>query len=382
MSKVVAGISPKKHYTPVSNSLIRNSEIDDGTFRLICWMTSHVEGFEINFISIQRALGYGRDKLRKLLKTAESQNYLVRRKIRTEAGLFDFEYHIFKDTEDAIAFRESLPQEELTSDVFSGGGSTRGVLSGGGSSGGGSTGGGESDPHKEEEYREDQIKEEKREENSPTPQTEFVEFKPEPIKQDPTPQRLSSLSNQTGSSPQTDNPDLDTKVPAKFDKLEQPNLASLSEQRKYNAAQKCDEFFTPKRLPPWRISAKDFDSEFVEHWRIMLAKSSEWRDRGIEPMAGDAKRSLKRMEKFDLGSVEDLWEAYLERKQVRILKEQTRAQLEPEAQQESTPQQETPAPPPVLPPELRKKLDAARLKSLDEQQRRLSKIKLEARRTS
>ena len=175
MSKVVAGISPKKHYTPVSNSLIRNPEIDDGTFRLICWMTSHSEGWEVNFASIQKALGYGRDKLRKILKTAENQNYLVRRKIRVEGGLFDFEYHIFKDTEDAIAysraegiaFRESLPQEELTSDVFSVGGSTRG-----GSTRGGSTRGGESDPHKEEEYREDQIKEEKREEDTPTPQSD------------------------------------------------------------------------------------------------------------------------------------------------------------------------------------------------------------------
>ncbi|PHM05692.1 hypothetical protein CK516_39305, partial [Nostoc sp. 'Peltigera malacea cyanobiont' DB3992] len=146
MSKVIAGKSLNTHYIPVSNALIRNSEIDDGTFRLICWMTSHTEGWEVNFIFIQKALGYGRDKLRKILKTAESQNYLVRRKIRTEAGLFDFEYHIFKDTNDAIAFRKSLPQAELTSDLFSGGGATRGVLTGGGSTGGGSTRGGESAP--------------------------------------------------------------------------------------------------------------------------------------------------------------------------------------------------------------------------------------------
>ncbi|MCC5616600.1 hypothetical protein LC605_16280 [Nostoc sp. CHAB 5836] len=157
MSKVIAGKSLNTHYTPVSNALIRNSEIDDGTFRLICWMTSHTEGWEVNFISLQKALGYGRDKLRKILKTAESQNYLVRRKIRTEAGLFDFEYHIFKNTLDAIAFRKSLPQAELTSDLFSGGGATRGVLAGGGSTGGGSTRGGESTPLLEEQYRENQI---------------------------------------------------------------------------------------------------------------------------------------------------------------------------------------------------------------------------------
>ncbi|BAY20097.1 hypothetical protein NIES21_59670 (plasmid) [Anabaenopsis circularis NIES-21] len=133
MSKVVAGKSLRKNYTSISNELIRSSQIDDSTFRLICWMTSHEEGFEINFASIQNALGYGRDKLRKILKNAETLNYLVRRKIRTNGGLFDFEYHIFKDNDSAIAFRESLPQEELTSDLLSGGGSTRGVKTGGGS---------------------------------------------------------------------------------------------------------------------------------------------------------------------------------------------------------------------------------------------------------
>ncbi|WP_341531395.1 hypothetical protein WKK05_37420 (plasmid) [Nostoc sp. UHCC 0302] len=245
MSKVVAGKSPKQHYTPVSNALIRNPEIDDGTFRLICWMTSHVEGWEVNFASIQKALSYGRDKLRKILKTAENQNYLVRRKIRVEGGLFDFEYHIFKDTEDAIAFRESLPQEELTSDVFSGGGSTRG-----GSTRGGSARGGESDPHKEEQYRENQIKEEKRGEDTPTPQSDFVsdelknseqieveKLKPEPITQEqeqdknPKPQQLTFLLNQSESLAQTDDPNSESKVPSKFDNLEQSNKLARTEKR-------------------------------------------------------------------------------------------------------------------------------------------------------
>ncbi|MBH8564968.1 helix-turn-helix domain-containing protein, partial [Nostoc sp. CENA67] len=166
MSFVVVGKSPKAHYTQISNALIRNSEIDDSTFRLICWMSSHDEGYQINFKNIQLALGYGRDKLRKILKNAEAHNYLVRRKIRTDGGLFDFEYHIFKDTSHAIAFANSLPQSELTNynsetDVTrggftgggqTGGGSTRGGFTGGGSAGGGSTGGGESAPLLEEQY--------------------------------------------------------------------------------------------------------------------------------------------------------------------------------------------------------------------------------------
>ncbi|NDJ25956.1 hypothetical protein GS682_31120 [Nostoc sp. B(2019)] len=220
MSKVVAGKSPKGHYTQISNALIRNSEIDDSTFRLICWMTSHDEGFEVNFTNIQNSLGYGRDKLRKILKNAEIHNHLIRRKIRTSSGLFDFEYHIFKDTEDAIAFRESLPQAELTSDLFSGGGSTRGGLTGGGS-----TRGGQSTPvYIEEQYKENQKEEEQIQEAPPNrsaPPTQECVCEDESIwdiaaqqatsveiayQQEPTPQQLTSLLKKSESLQQTDNP--------------------------------------------------------------------------------------------------------------------------------------------------------------------------------
>ncbi|MBE9053544.1 hypothetical protein IQ243_24690 [Nostocales cyanobacterium LEGE 11386] len=252
MSKVVAGKTLKKNYTPISNSLIRDSEIDDSTFRLICWMTSHDEGFEVSFVSIQNSLGYGRDKLRKILKNAETHNFLVRRKIRTTGGLFDFEYHIFKDTEDAIAFRKSLPQEELTSDLFSGGGATRGVKTGGGR-----TRGGESAPLKEKQYRRKQNKEnQNREEtpsstsdlsihdeipsftpqtqpddpNSPVPQVQHDEAKqlslsiPTDESEQPTPKYSTSLSN-SESLHQTNNPSCGSVVPGSFDNHEQTNIA-------------------------------------------------------------------------------------------------------------------------------------------------------------
>jgi hypothetical protein len=238
MSKVIAGKSLSTHYTPVSNALIRNSEIDDGTFRLICWMTSHTEGWEVNFNSIKNSLGYGRDKLRKILKTAEIQNYLVRRKIRTEAGLFDFEYHIFKDTNSAIAFRESLPPVELTSDLFLGGGATRGAKTGGGR-----TRGGESTPLLEEQYRENQ-KEEKHTQFAPQTQescvceTEQLNLEePTPEKpsleestpEEPTPQQLTSLSKNSESLQQTDNPSRGSTIAAgSFDKSEQSNKPQLT----------------------------------------------------------------------------------------------------------------------------------------------------------
>ncbi|MCG6137677.1 MAG: hypothetical protein MET45_24080 [Nostoc sp. LLA-1] len=272
MSKVVAGKTLKKNYTPICNSLIRDSEIDDSTFRLICWMTSHDEGFEVSFVSIQNALGYGRDKLRKILKNAEIHNFLVRRKIRTTGGLFDFEYHIFKDTEDAIAFRQSLSQEELTSDLFSGGGATRGVKTGGGATGGGRTRGGESTPvYIEEQYKENQKEEEqKREKDSPTPQAESMAvesedfFKPEPLALKPepatqNPQQLTLLPFQPESLHQTNNPSCGSTVPGLFDNHEQANKSTRTEKR-----------ITDEQLSCLFLEAYNANkpSNFTEHTKI------------------------------------------------------------------------------------------------------------------
>ncbi|MGF1988858.1 MAG: helix-turn-helix domain-containing protein [Nostoc sp. ZfuVER08] len=267
MSIVVAGKSLKKNYTPISNELIRSSKIDDSTFRLICWMTSHEEGFEINFTSIQNALGYGRDKLRKILKNAEIYNYLVRRKVRSSGGLFDFEYHIFKDTTDAIAFRQSLPYEyvcspsteasktptgspqaELTPDLSDTDEPTRGVKTGGGRTGGGrtrggATRGGESTPLYIEKQLEENQKEEKHIQETPPTQescvceeTDLEELNQEyePIsesdfeklnhQEEPIPQSPTSLSTKSESSHQTDQPSCrPTMAGALFDKNEQVN---------------------------------------------------------------------------------------------------------------------------------------------------------------
>jgi hypothetical protein len=108
MSKVVAGKRPVNHFTMIPNNLIRNKAISDSTFRLICWVSSHQEGFEISFASIKSQLGYGRDKLRSILKEAEESNYLVRNRTNGNGGLFDWEYHIFLDPNDAIAYRETI----------------------------------------------------------------------------------------------------------------------------------------------------------------------------------------------------------------------------------------------------------------------------------
>lgn len=281
MSKVIAGKSLSTHYTPVSNVLIRNSEIDDGTFRLICWMTSHTQGWEVNFNSIKNSLGYGRDKLRKILKTAEIQNYLVRRKIRTEAGLFDFEYHIFKDTNSAIAFRESLPPVELTSDLFLGGGATRGAKTGGGR-----TRGGESTPLLEEQYRENQ-KEEKHTQFAPQTQESCVceteqlnleeptpekpsleESTPEkPTSEEPTPQQPTSLSKNPESSQQTDNPSRGSTIAAgSFEKSEQSNKPKLT--CPYKSAQNVKDL-----IDAWITDPTAFAGDFVP---LVVREKIKW----------------------------------------------------------------------------------------------------------
>lgn len=370
MSKVIAGISPKKHYTPVSNSLIRNPEIDDATFRLICWMTSHTEGWEVNFISLQKALGYGRDKLRKILKTAENQNYLVRRKIRTEAGLFDFEYHIFKDTEDAIAFRESLPQAELTSDLFSGGGATRGVLTGGGSTGGGSARGGsarggESTPvYIEEQYKENQKEEKHIQEaplaSPPAPPTqesvcensEQVLTMKQPDLEEPTPQLSALLESystwgdpktvlsalllkKSESSQQTDNPSCRSTIAAgSFEKVEQPknepvvpsseivNPTSRPHLTCYtmHPTEKTEQAMQKTGLPSWmeKGGPNGWKAEFVESYRQYLSSTPRYAKELIrQATTGEAKNALTRLSKTASGTAEiqNHWDSFNELKE-------------------------------------------------------------------
>lgn len=158
---VKKGIAPNRNYTQVPNDLIRNRSVSDGAFRLICWITSHADGFDISFSGIRAALGYGRDGLRSIIKNAEQNNYLVRIRSRDDiTGQFDWDYHIFAHQQDAIAFRESMDGLPTPGDTMDG--SARG-----GSPTGGSPTGGSDHPHKEYKEEENQSKENKPEKDSP-----------------------------------------------------------------------------------------------------------------------------------------------------------------------------------------------------------------------
>lgn len=150
------GAAPNRNYTQVPNDLIRNRSVSDGAFRLICWITSHADGFDISFSGIRSALGYGRDGLRSIIKNAEQNNYLVRVKSRNDTtGQFDWDYHVFAHQQDAIAFRESIDGLATPGDTTDG------------SARGGSATGGSDDPHKEYKEEQYQSKKNQPENNSP-----------------------------------------------------------------------------------------------------------------------------------------------------------------------------------------------------------------------
>jgi hypothetical protein len=129
MSKFIAGTTPVVCYTKIPNSLIRDKEISEGAFRLICWVSSHTPDFEFSFESIKEALGYGREKLRSIIKESEAANYLVRRRLRLDNGSFDWEYHIFLDQDDAIAYKNTIGDKPAYGENHSHqGGQTRRVV--------------------------------------------------------------------------------------------------------------------------------------------------------------------------------------------------------------------------------------------------------------
>lgn len=220
MSKVIAGRSPSSHYTMIPNHLIRNQNLSDSAFRLISWISSHQEGFEISFNSIKLNLGYGREKLRKILKEAEEAFHLVRRKINGEGGLFDWEYHIFLEPADAIAYRKSIGGKAVDGENDHRGQSRSmvepSVVE---------PSYGEDPPHIKEQYREDQKEENQNTESPPTPKrgkadraAAQMDLFPE---EKPLLESIGSLPVKAEIVHQTENPSCSSIVPGSFENIEQ-----------------------------------------------------------------------------------------------------------------------------------------------------------------
>ncbi|MBD6620013.1 hypothetical protein FNW02_30505 [Komarekiella sp. 'clone 1'] len=368
MGKVIAGKSPRSHYTQISNLLIRDtSSIDDGAFRLICWMTSHDEGFEMNFSSIQQALGYGRDKLRKILKTAEVHNYLVRRRVHDESGCFDWEYHIFKDTTDAIAFKKSLPENEKSDSLNQDNTEKKNVSTpcpdnpSHGSSGrwlnrqmvDPVTGGSGGTYIKEEQYKENQKEEKQTQEAPPppgAPPTQECACEDESIwdiaaqqaasveiayLEELTLKSSSLLLKKSESSQQTDNLSCRSSIAAgSFDVIEQannqpvaPSSESVNQSSLLHSAcytvhptQKTEQALRKPGLPPWMEKAgpNGWKAEFVESYRLYLNSTPRYAKELVrQATTGEARNALTRLSKTDSGiaEIQNHWDSFNELKE-------------------------------------------------------------------
>ena len=221
---------PSKQFTAIPNSLIRDHNLTDSTFRLISWVASHDEKFDINFTVIEKHLGYKRDKIRNAIKNAEQNDYLVRvQENNPNNGKFDWQYYIFTSKEDTKLFRENH--------------SSIGESSIGKSSIGGSSIGGSSTPHIEKQLEENKLEEKHIQEAPPTQnafptqgscvceteQTELTEQPRQPELEESTPQLPASLSKNSVESQQTDNPSRGSTIAAgSFEKSEQANKLQLT----------------------------------------------------------------------------------------------------------------------------------------------------------
>ncbi|BAB78359.1 helix-turn-helix domain-containing protein [Nostoc sp. PCC 7120 = FACHB-418] len=241
---------PSKQFTAIPNSLIRDYNLTDSTFRLICWVASHDENFDISFSVIEKYLGYKRDKIRSAIKNAEQNDYLVRvQEHNPNNGKFDWQYYIFTSKEDTQFFLENhlstskssigrssddgSPIDGLSIGGLSDDGSPNGGLPNGGSPNGGLSNVGVSTPHIKKQLEEKQLEEKHIEKAPPKPgapptQECVFEEKSEltsPQNQvQPTPKSLTSLLNKSESLPQTENPSSRPNIPAgSFDKAEQAN---------------------------------------------------------------------------------------------------------------------------------------------------------------
>ncbi|BBD62767.1 hypothetical protein NIES2109_56170 (plasmid) [Nostoc sp. HK-01] len=231
---------PSKQFTAIPNSLIRDYNLTDSTFRLICWVASQDENFDISFTVIEKHLGYKRDKIRNAIKNAEQNDYLVRvQEHNPNNGKFDWQYYIFTSKDDTKLFRDNHSSIGGSSvdgspvDGLSVGGSSVGGSPNGGLPNGGLSNVGASTPHIEKQLEENQLEEKHIEKAPPSlgapPTQECVSEETDSYlqsnqEQEPIPGSLVSLLNQSEISHQTDIPLNRPNIAAgSFDKNEQSN---------------------------------------------------------------------------------------------------------------------------------------------------------------
>ncbi|AUB43466.1 Winged helix-turn-helix DNA-binding domain (plasmid) [Nostoc flagelliforme CCNUN1] len=337
---------PSKQFTAIPNSLIRDHNLTDSTFRLISWVASHDENFDISFTVIEKHLGYKRDKIRNAIKNAEQNDYLVRvQENNPNNGKFDWQYYIFTSKEDTKLFREnhsSIGKSSIGESSVSG-------SSIGGSSIGGLSIGGSSTPHIEKQLEENKLEEKHIQEAPPTQntfptqescvreteQTELTEQPRQPELEEPTPQQPTALSKKSVESQQTDNPSRrSTIAPGSFEKSEQSNNqlvapnpksaspTSLPDSTCYtmHPTEKTEQAMRESGLPPWmeKTGPNGWKTEFVESYRQYLNSTPRYAKELIrQATTGEAKNALTRLSKTDSGKAEiqNHWDSFNELKE-------------------------------------------------------------------
>jgi len=83
-------IKPKKfiEYTIVPNTILRDQSLSLSAIGLYCFLISHSDTFEITLEYISNAFSNGKDAIRTRIKELEIKGYLIRVRVKDEAGKF------------------------------------------------------------------------------------------------------------------------------------------------------------------------------------------------------------------------------------------------------------------------------------------------------
>ena len=299
MGNIHKGRSPNSLFTKIPNQLIRNTNISDNTFRFICWVSSHNDGFKVSFASIKSSLGYGRDKLRSIIAEAETNNYLVRTSFKNSKGRFDWDYFVFADIDECIDFQRSLPPEVGQPKVDKPGvGKPPTDEPPTGQPSTGQTTDGRNPPHKKNNLKEDQFKEDQSQEE--VGEENKTQNQEEEIKSGEPKYKLASLDNKPTHLAKADNPSLRSVIPsASSDNLEQLNFRDqqFCNPRPLNIMKGTSK---SNSSDPWMVSNSNPCPEFSQ-WVFNLRYKGQ-----VGKTLADAKSEIRN----DCDRASDLWDEY------------------------------------------------------------------------
>lgn len=119
MSNIFRRHKKQIKYTQVPNNVIRNPKIKNSAFRLLCYLQSNSDSWEVFQDHVQRELGWGDDMLSSAIKNLKQCKYLIVHKKRSNTGKY---YYLYEFDWEEIEDSESFPIENDDSNNFTTGG--------------------------------------------------------------------------------------------------------------------------------------------------------------------------------------------------------------------------------------------------------------------